>query len=125
MVSRSHYEVNPSDLFVKSHAVFVVRIHFTYSRTKLLIGIIELLDVVLLNIYLMFESRLKSNLANGKWSSWSSYGSCSVTCGSGVKSRSRTCTNPAPSGGGSTCSGSSQQTAACVTVSCPGIHKSK
>ena len=39
MVSRSHYEVNPSDLFVKSHAVFVVRIHFTYSRTKLLIGI--------------------------------------------------------------------------------------
>ena len=53
------------------------------------------------------------NGVNGGWSSW---GSCSASCGSGVQTR--TCTNPAPAHGGSQCSGSSSQT--CNAHACPG-----
>ena len=63
---------------------------------------------------------------NGGWTatSYSGYGSCTATtgsCGAGTKSRtwSRTCTNPAPSCGGSTCSGLSSGTnSASCTVAC-------
>ncbi len=48
---------------------------------------------------------------DGDWSSWST---CSKTCGGGVQAR--TCTNPAPAGGGASCSGPSSQ--ACNTQSC-------
>ncbi len=48
---------------------------------------------------------------NGVWSAWSA---CSMICGGGVQSRS--CTNPAPANGGSTCSGNTQQS--CNTESC-------
>lgn len=55
---------------------------------------------------------------NGGWSSWSSWSSCSQSCGGGTQTRTRTCTNPAPSGGGATCSGSSTETQSCNTQSC-------
>lgn len=48
---------------------------------------------------------------DGGWSGWSA---CSVTCGTGTQTRS--CTNPAPSCGGS-CSGSGSQN--CNTQACP------
>ncbi len=41
---------------------------------------------------------------DGGWSAWSA---CSLACGSGTQTRS--CTNPTPSGTGSTCSGVTQQ----------------
>ena len=41
---------------------------------------------------------------DGKWASWSSWGSCSETCGkSGIRTRSRSCNNPSPQHGGETC----------------------
>ncbi|KAK3095044.1 hypothetical protein FSP39_009582, partial [Pinctada imbricata] len=58
---------------------------------------------------------------HGGWSSWGSYGSCSKTCASGTKTRSRSCNNPAPQHGGNSCSGSSSSSASCNTHSCP-IH---
>jgi len=66
-----------------------------------------------------------SQCANGGFSQWSAYGSCTKTCGGGTKTRSRSCTNPKPFGGGSKCSGCASntctktQTAACNSQNCP------
>ena len=58
-------------------------------------------------------------VVNGGWSAWSSYSSCSKECGGGTKTRSRSCTNPAPSNGGAYCPGDATQTSSCNTQSCP------
>lgn len=58
-------------------------------------------------------------IVNGNWALWGSWTSCSVTCGSGTQSRTRTCTDPAPANGGSTCSGNSTASQACNTQNCP------
>ena len=59
-------------------------------------------------------------LVDGGWSGWSSYGDCSVTCGRGLKTRSRQCTSPPPSMGGLDCIGESVETTSCVESDCPG-----
>eukprot|EP00808_Paulinella_micropora_P014698 g71076.t1 len=46
---------------------------------------------------------------------WTAFGSCSSSCGEGTQSR--TCTNPAPSGGGADCVGATSQT--CNLGACP------
>ncbi|XP_061195958.1 thrombospondin-2-like [Saccostrea echinata] len=56
---------------------------------------------------------------HGGWSSWSGWNTCSKTCGSGTKVRSRSCNNPSPIYGGNYCTGSSINTALCSTNSCP------
>ena len=59
-------------------------------------------------------------IVNGGWSTWSDWSACSVVaCGqSGTQTSTRTCTNPPPSGGGATCSGSPVQTRACSAPAC-------
>jgi len=60
------------------------------------------------------------------WSSWSNAGgyddgaggTCSVSCGTGTQNRTRTCTNPTPQYGGSSCSGSTSEDQACNTGEC-------
>uniref|UniRef100_A0A8W8ILJ9 IgGFc-binding protein N-terminal domain-containing protein n=1 Tax=Magallana gigas TaxID=29159 RepID=A0A8W8ILJ9_MAGGI len=56
---------------------------------------------------------------DGNWASWGSYSACTVTCGKGTQGRTRTCSNPAPKYGGSTCSGSSSSSQSCNTHNCP------
>nr|XP_043868342.1 complement component 7b isoform X1 [Solea senegalensis] len=46
---------------------------------------------------------------HGSWSCWSSWGSCSA----GQRSRTRTCNNPAPSGGGHHCTGLQEEHKPC------------
>ena len=50
---------------------------------------------------------------NGNWGQWGSWSSCSKTCGTGSKSRRRSCNNPAPAYGGSSCPGVSYASTSC------------
>ncbi|XP_072289977.1 A disintegrin and metalloproteinase with thrombospondin motifs 3 [Eucyclogobius newberryi] len=56
---------------------------------------------------------------DGAWASWSKYGSCSRSCGTGVRSRTRQCNNPAPSNGGQDCPGLNYEYQLCHTEDCP------
>ncbi|MGH0116768.1 UNVERIFIED_CONTAM: hypothetical protein FKN15_051494 [Acipenser sinensis] len=55
---------------------------------------------------------------DGNWGPWSKFGSCSRTCGSGVRFRTRQCDNPLPANGGRTCYGPSYEFQLCNTQEC-------
>ena len=66
---------------------------------------------VLLNLICYFSWR----------SAWGSWGECSVTCGGGTQTRSRSCSNPPMAHGGKPCTGSSEMIKDCnMDVMCPG-----
>ena len=67
----------------------------------------------------MFDMELKLIPVDGSWTSWASWASCSETCGGGVQSRTRSCSNPAPQYGGANCVGMSSSTQQCNTQNCP------
>ncbi|XP_077867939.1 fibroblast growth factor receptor 4-like [Saccoglossus kowalevskii] len=57
---------------------------------------------------------------NGGWSDWSSWSDCSATCGGeGNQTRSRRCSNPAPSAGGTECLGDVIESMSCNEEPCP------
>ena len=55
---------------------------------------------------------------DGGWSEWVSWGDCSVTCGTGIIHRQRTCDTPVPSGAGKTCTGNSNEVDICLLNAC-------
>ncbi|KAL5022410.1 hypothetical protein ScPMuIL_001565 [Solemya velum] len=55
---------------------------------------------------------------NGGWSEWSVWSDCTRTCGGGVWSRSRECTQPEPSHGGQYCRGDEKVYQTCNTQHC-------
>ena len=59
------------------------------------------------------------SIVDGGWSEFGNWGECSKPCGGGEQSRSRTCTNPPPSGGGAQCAGEDEETQECNTHECP------
>ena len=54
----------------------------------------------------------------GGWSQWSAQ--CSVTCGQGVRTRDRHCSNPPPAHRGAACVGDAFDSQACQQPDCPG-----
>ncbi|XP_022795633.1 uncharacterized protein LOC111334203 [Stylophora pistillata] len=64
---------------------------------------------------------MESKAVDGKYTEWSEFSPCTVSCGLGVKTRNRTCTNPPPKHGGSSCEGSSIDVEDCFLRDCP-IH---
>lgn len=54
----------------------------------------------------------------GGWSGYGAYGSCSVSCGGGTQTRTRSCSSPTSSYGGASCSGSTTDSQSCNTHSC-------
>ncbi|KAM7397386.1 hypothetical protein PAMA_005609 [Pampus argenteus] len=68
-----------------------------------------------------FCIKLTPNLLrqDGSWGTWSPFGSCSRTCGGGVRFRARQCDNPVPANGGRTCFGNSYEFQLCSQEDCP------
>ena len=60
---------------------------------------------------------LSLTTADGNWTTWSNWTDCSVTCGRGASSRSRTCTDPQPNGG-MNCSGNAFESQTCRKQPC-------
>uniref|UniRef100_A0AAY5EV95 ADAM metallopeptidase with thrombospondin type 1 motif, 14 n=1 Tax=Electrophorus electricus TaxID=8005 RepID=A0AAY5EV95_ELEEL len=59
----------------------------------------------------------------GGWSSWGKFGSCSRSCGGGVRCRNRQCNNPVPASGSRDCPGSAFDYQMCNTDDCPGPYQ--
>ncbi|XP_060608370.1 coadhesin-like isoform X2 [Ruditapes philippinarum] len=60
--------------------------------------------------------------ANGGWSDWTSWSSCSATCGGGIRSQTRSCSNPPPSPYGQYCLGSHDRVESCANNNCETKH---
>ena len=58
---------------------------------------------------------------DGGYDDWSDWSKCSASCGGGIKSRTRNCTNPAPKFNGKDCSalGPDKESLPCNTEKCP------
>ena len=63
---------------------------------------------------------LTISLVNGNWGAWQDWNSCSVTCGSGSRSRYQECNNPEPAFEGSDCQGNDTEIESCSMKLCPG-----
>ena len=61
---------------------------------------------------------------DGGWSEWTVWTDCSVTCGTGSQSRSRTCNNPVPVSNGLDCDGELTDTQVCTAFPCDGTFAS-
>lgn len=55
---------------------------------------------------------------DGNWASWGNWSSCSVTCGTGTNTRTRTCDDPAPQHGGANCTGDDTESGSCNSGTC-------
>ncbi|CAG5895700.1 unnamed protein product [Menidia menidia] len=58
---------------------------------------------------------------HGDWSAWSPWSGCSSECDSGVQTRERFCSSPAPQHGGGSCTGPHVQTRDCNSHPCSGV----
>lgn len=61
-------------------------------------------------------------LVDGQWSRWSEWQSCSVSCGIGIRFRTRECNDPEPLHGGLPCIGESQDTEECELDECSSMY---
>lgn len=60
-------------------------------------------------------------LVNGNFTLWTGWSVCSKSCGFGIRTRYRNCTNPPPLFGGSDCLGELHQVKECENATvCPG-----
>ena len=61
-------------------------------------------------------------IVHGGWSNWTSFDSCSNTCGVGLQSKTRTCDHPVPSSDGRQCQGHDIDYRVCMDTACKGKY---
>ena len=113
------YDKNPS--LLKIYIVYTCMSAFLewYLRLFMVSYVIAILtiDKILSLLADWFSFR-----ADGHWSDWMHWSSCSATCGIGTKTRSRICNNPAPLNGEKNCFGNvSEKMQYCVEAICHGL----
>ena len=86
-----------------------------------IIGHQHIFTTKFMQMVLLFDSVL---VVDGNWSTWTSFSTCSQTCGdTGVQVKHRSCDNPSPSCGGALCEGNNSATVPCNRdVECPSMH---
>ena len=62
-------------------------------------------------------------VVDAQWASWDHWSDCSVTCETGVQTRTRTCTAPPPTHNGPGCDGHSSESKDCTFPMCPGMYR--
>uniref|UniRef100_A0A670ZSG1 ADAM metallopeptidase with thrombospondin type 1 motif 3 n=1 Tax=Pseudonaja textilis TaxID=8673 RepID=A0A670ZSG1_PSETE len=60
---------------------------------------------------------------DGGWGTWTKFGSCSRSCGTGVRFRTRQCNNPMPINGGQDCAGVNFEYQLCNLDECPKLYE--
>nr|XP_019929037.2 uncharacterized protein LOC105343589 isoform X3 [Crassostrea gigas] len=63
-----------------------------------------------------------SDKLDGGWSVWSAWSTCTVSCGGGTQTRSRSCSNPVPVNGGAECAGHDTESQPCSSQDCPVVN---
>lgn len=81
-------------------------------------------SVSCIKVYSRTNTKLFANIhtVHGGWSTWTGWGSCSKTCGMGLQTKTRTCSNPLPARFGDHCFGESMEYQACFKRACTGIY---
>ena len=74
----------------------------------------------LLGCYSLLSQCVAMVTVNGSWSEWTSWTTCSTTCGLGNATRARWCVSPAPAYGGVNCVGTGIEIKQCTDAFCPG-----
>ncbi|XP_060766580.1 A disintegrin and metalloproteinase with thrombospondin motifs 9-like isoform X3 [Neoarius graeffei] len=64
-----------------------------------------------------------SRPVDGEWGMWSPFGSCSRTCGGGIKIANRDCNRPAPRNGGKYCVGRRMKFRSCNSEPCSKLQR--
>lgn len=57
---------------------------------------------------------------DGQWGDWEAWTTCPVTCGGGIKERTRICVFPKDAPQGADCGPDSHENKTCRTRDCPG-----
>ncbi len=102
------------------------------KKVKILLAVI--LGIVLLTVIVVIVVLLTSSddsekvvkdrvVENGtKWTFWSMWSSCSVSCGMGVTNRTRNCTRPGNIKTSDGCQGVNVEEKSCMETTCPGLY---